>query len=182
MLRSFQRFLRAGETYLVSFELRIRQQGHDHHGNPHFAPRAGSGPCHFLRCSQIRHLTEREPGLFAMWKISVVMLVTAVLATLLIYEPYEVSSKNAPPPINASIEPDSGLGEAETVAAAPQPPQTIRPEDVALAGHDTAHRPPQKAKAPIVKEKGRIRGPALRLSRKPPGTVRSGLGVFLLPI
>lgn len=67
-----------------------------------------------------------------MWKILVVMAVTAVFAGMLIYSPNELSSKSAALPINVPPSPASGgpaLAPAETVAAAQAPP-TIRPQDI----------------------------------------------------
>ena len=67
-----------------------------------------------------------------MWRISVVMLVTAVFAGLLIYDPYDPSSVSAATPINWPPRPASGvptLAQAETVPAAEAPP-TITPQDV----------------------------------------------------
>jgi hypothetical protein len=65
-----------------------------------------------------------------MWKISVVMLVTAVFAGLLISSPYELSSKSAALPINMPPRPVPALAPAETVAAAETPPPPIRPQDI----------------------------------------------------
>src|SRR5262249_44312675 len=67
-----------------------------------------------------------------MLKISVVMLVTAAFAGLLIYEPYETSAKSAALPTNgppklASATPTPAP--AETVAAAEAPTQ-IRTQDI----------------------------------------------------
>ncbi len=67
-----------------------------------------------------------------MWKISVVMLVTAGFAGLLIYSPYELSSKSIALPINAPAEPAKvapALVPAETAVAAETAP-TVSPQDI----------------------------------------------------
>src|SRR6266851_411859 len=67
-----------------------------------------------------------------MWKISVVMLVTAAFAGLLIYNPYGMSSEGAAPPTNVRPRPAnrvSAPAQAETAPVA-EAPMTITPQDV----------------------------------------------------
>jgi hypothetical protein len=67
-----------------------------------------------------------------MLKISVVMLVTAAFAGLLIYDPYELSPDSVARPINVPPRLANGTSapaQAETVAA-PEAPPTITPQDV----------------------------------------------------
>jgi len=67
-----------------------------------------------------------------MWKIAVVMLVTAVFAGLLIYTPYGPSSESAARPINVPprlANEVPALSGPETIPTAESPPR-IKPEDV----------------------------------------------------
>jgi hypothetical protein len=67
-----------------------------------------------------------------MLKISVVILVTAVFAGFLIYDPYELSPSSVRLPINMPPQPASGMptpAQAETVAAS-EVPQPIRSQDI----------------------------------------------------
>src|SRR5215472_7858560 len=67
-----------------------------------------------------------------MWKISIVMLVTTAFAGLLIYNPYELSSKSTFTPIDIPSGPaigNSPSGQVETVPAA-GPTSTVRPQDI----------------------------------------------------
>jgi hypothetical protein len=67
-----------------------------------------------------------------MWKISIVMLVTTAFAGLLIYNPYELSSKSAAPPIDVAAWPANGApapAQVETVPAV-EAPSTIRSQDI----------------------------------------------------
>jgi hypothetical protein len=68
-----------------------------------------------------------------MWKIAVVMLVTAVFAGLPIYDRSRLSSQNAAPPINVPPRPANGVSvpaQAETVPAAEPPATTMRPHSI----------------------------------------------------
>jgi hypothetical protein len=64
-----------------------------------------------------------------MWKISVVMLVTTAFAGLLIYNPYELSAKNAAAPTDAPSRPVNEVQAPVQVATAPASETTTKPQD-----------------------------------------------------
>src|SRR5215470_12989376 len=85
-----------------------------------------------LNLSCGRHRSER-----AMWRITVVMLVTAVFAGLLIHDRSRLSSQSAALPINMPPRPANGapvLAQAKTVPAAEAPATTMRPQSVQVGG------------------------------------------------
>src|SRR5215470_18043832 len=86
-----------------------------------------------LNLSCGRHRSER-----AMWRITVVMLVTAVFAGLLIHDRSRLSSQSAALPINMPPRPANGapvLTQAETVPAAGAPATAMRPPAQAEPAH-----------------------------------------------